>query len=70
MARILKHWKLMITTQEIIQHGGSPLYIGISRTGEPVIEHGFLMYENHNGCLAGVNLSGVLLFSIEPEFEE
>jgi len=60
----------MISTQEILQVGSSHICIGKSRTHKPVIEHGFLMFEDHKGSHTGINLSEVSIFSIEPEFEE
>ncbi|HCO3755881.1 TPA: hypothetical protein ACNTUM_000882 [Escherichia coli] len=70
MAKIIKHWNVMVADKFIIQDGREPICLGKSRTQNPVIEHGFLMYENHEGCHAGINLSEVLAFSIEPEYEE
>lgn len=70
MARVIKHWNVVISTQETFMNGTGPIRIGKSSTGKPIIEHGFLMFEDHKGCHAGVNLSEVSLFSIEPEFEE
>lgn len=60
----------MVSTQETMSHGMKSIRIGKSRTEKPVIEHGFLMFEDLNGCHAGVNLSEVSIFSIEPEYEE
>ena len=70
MPRIIKHWNVMVATQETIQSGIKPLCLGKSMTDKPVIEHGFLMYVDHGGSHAGVNLSEVAIFSIEAEFEE
>lgn len=70
MARVIKHWNVMVADKYIIQDALPPVCLGKSRTEKPVIEHGFLMYENHKGCHAGINLSEVVAFSIEPEYEE
>lgn len=70
MAQIIKHWNVMVSTQKTLQSGFSPICIGKSRTHKPVIEHGFLMFEDHKGSQAGINLSEVSIFSIEPEYEE
>ena len=70
MARVVKHWNVMISTQQTFLNGTGPIRIGKSREDRPVIEHGFLMFVDHKGCHAGINLSEVAAFSIEPEFEE
>lgn len=70
MVKIIKHWNVMVADKHIIENGNEPFCVGKSRIEKPVIEHGFLMYENHKGCRAGINLSEVVAFSIEPEYEE
>lgn len=60
----------MISTQETLQGAIGPIRIGKSRTHKPVIEHGFLMFEDHKGSQSGINLAEVSIFSIEPEYEE
>lgn len=70
MPKVIKHWNVVVCDQHITQSGKEPFILGKSRTEKPVIEHGFLMYENHKGCHAGINLSEVVAFSIEPEYEE
>ena len=60
----------MVAGKHIIENGNEHFCVGKSRTEKPVIEHGFLMYENHKGFHAGINLSEVVAFSIEPEYEE
>lgn len=70
MGKVIKHWNVMVAGKHIIENGNEPFCEGKSRTEKPVIEHGFLMYENHKGCHAGINLSEVVAFSIEPEYEE
>ncbi|WP_411022099.1 hypothetical protein [Salmonella sp. ZJHZ21_0198] len=61
---------MMISTQGTLQEATGPIRIGKSRTHKPVIEHGFLMFEDHKGSQAGINLADVSIFSIEPEYEE
>lgn len=70
MPNIIKHWNVMVSTQDSLLNASGPFHIGKSRTHKPVIEHGFLMFEDHKGSQAGINLSEVSIFSIEPEFEE
>lgn len=70
MARRIKHWNVVVHTKETLDNGIDALRIGKSRTHNPVIEHGFLMFEDLKGSQAGINLSGVSIFSIEPEYEE
>ncbi len=70
MHRIIKHWKVMIITQKTIEFGDEAICVGKSRTHEPFIEHGFLMFEDHKGSQAGINLAEVSMFRIEPEYEE
>lgn len=70
MPKIIKHWNVMVSTKELLLNGGSSFHIGKSRTHKAVIEHGFLMFEDHKGSQAGINLSEVSIFSIEPEYEE
>lgn len=60
----------MVATPETLQHGLRPIHLGKSKTDKPVIEHGFLIFEDLKGCLTGINLSEVSIFSIEPEYEE
>lgn len=60
----------MISTQETLHNDCGSIFIGKSRTHKPVIEHGFLMFEDHKGSQAGINLAEVSIFSIEPEYEE
>lgn len=70
MARVIKHWNVVVHTKETLENSIDAIRIGKSRTNEPVIEHGFLMFEDHKGSQAGINLSEVSIFSIEPEYEE
>lgn len=70
MPRIIKYWNVMVADRRIIENGNSPFCLGKSKTHKPIIEHGFLMYENHNGSQVGINLSEVVAFSLEPVFEE
>lgn len=70
MAKVIKHWNVMVATPDTIRHNFKPLNVGKSKTEKPVIEHGFLMFEDLKGCHAGINLSEVSIFSIEPEYEE
>ncbi len=70
MGRIIKHWNVVVHTKETLEHGIDAIRIGKSRTHKPVIEHGFLMFEDHKGSQAGINLADVSIFSIEPEYEE
>lgn len=70
MAKIIKYWKVMVADRHIIENGNDPFFLGKSKTHKPIIEHGFLMYENHNGHQAGINLSEILAFSLEPVYEE
>lgn len=70
MEKKIKHWNVMVADKHIIQSGQEPFCLGKSRTEKPVIEHGFLMYENHKGFHAGINLYEVVAFSIEPEYVE
>lgn len=70
MPKIIKYWNVVISTQDSLLNGNGPVRIGKSSTHKPVIEHGFLMFEDHKGSHAGINLAEVSIFSIEPEFEE
>lgn len=70
MGRIIKHWNVMISTQETLHNDCGSICIGKSRTHKPVIEQGFLIFEDHKGSQAGINLAEVSIFSIEPEYEE
>lgn len=70
MPKIIKHWNVMVSTQDSLLNGNDPFHIGKVRTHKPVIEHGFLMFEDHKGSQAGINLTEVSIFSIEPEYEE
>lgn len=70
MAKLIKHWNVVVRTKETLENGIDVMRIGKSRTCKPVIEHGFLMFEDHNGSQSGINLSEVSVFSIEPEYEE
>lgn len=70
MPKIIKHWNVMVSTKESLLNGSGSFHIGKSRTHKAVIEHSFLMFEDHKGSQAGINLSEVSIFSIEPEYEE
>lgn len=70
MAKVLTHWNVKVSTEETLKHGLDPMLIGTTKTNKPNIQHGFLMFENHSGCHAGINLSEVMAFSIEPEYKE
>lgn len=60
----------MVADRHIVENGNHHFCLGKSKTHKPIIEHGFLMYENHNGAQAGINLSEVVAFSLEPVVEE
>lgn len=70
MARLIKHFNILAATQKSLAQGIGLQPLGKSRTNEAVIEQGFLLFENEHGCQAGVNLSEISLFTIEPEYEE
>lgn len=70
MAKIIKYWNVMVADKYILERGSDQFCLGKSKTHKPIIEHGFLMYENHNGYQAGINLSEIVNFSLEPVFEE
>jgi hypothetical protein len=70
MPKVIKHWNVVISTQDSLLNGNGPVRIGKSKTCNPVIEHGFLMFEDYKGSQAGINLSEVSIFTIEPEYEE
>lgn len=70
MPKVIKHWNVVISTHDSLLNGNGPVRIGKSKTRNPVIEHGFLMFEDHKGSQAGINLSEVSIFTIEPEYEE
>ncbi|HCL5936731.1 TPA: hypothetical protein N2O04_000257 [Citrobacter freundii] len=70
MAKIVKSWNVMVTTSEMIAHGQGPMLVGTQMSPSSDIRGNFLVYKNLNGADAGINLSQVLAFSIEPQYEE
>lgn len=70
MGKVITHWNVLITTQATYENGLAPILVGHQNSPDAVISQGFLLFENLNGGKAGVNLSEVVAFSIEPQFKE
>lgn len=70
MGKVITHWNMLITTQATYENGLEPMLVGHQNSPNPVISQGFLLFENLKGAKAGVNLSEVVAFSIEPQFKE
>ncbi|MGV4308240.1 hypothetical protein [Citrobacter portucalensis] len=70
MVRI-RFYNVRIITNEMIENGLPSVISGRQRGRDPNIQNGFLVYENLDGGIDGVNLSGVAKFIIEPQpYEE
>lgn len=70
MARLIKHWNVNILTNSDYSNNQGKQLVGHQLSPYPVIEHGFLLFENTEGAQSGVNLRDVLAFSIDPQFVE
>lgn len=70
MVKLLKNFNVLITTTETHANNTPPMVVGVQMSEHANIESGFLLFQNMNGSQAGINLAGVLAFSIEPQYEE
>lgn len=70
MSKLIKHWNVFIATNETFCNGKERMLVGFQSSPEPCIEAGFLICVNTHGAKSGVNLREVLLFNIEPVYEE
>ncbi|WP_336747881.1 hypothetical protein [Pantoea vagans] len=70
MLKLIKHWNVNIMAASDCTNNQGMQLVGCQRSPYPVIEQGFLMFENLEGAQAGLNLRDVLAFSIDPQFVE
>ncbi|GKW27783.1 hypothetical protein PEC331060_09610 [Pectobacterium carotovorum subsp. carotovorum] len=70
MGKPIKHFNVRIITSEMISNGCPSCIVGQQREPQPNIQNGFIIYENLDGGIDGVNLSVVAKFIIEPEYQQ
>lgn len=66
--KLVSHYKVLIITSEMINDGRGPIHCGNQKDPNPVIQSGFLIYENLNRAMEGINLAEVIKFVIEPQY--
>lgn len=70
MPKLIDFYNVRVITPEMVAMGTPSLVVGRQRDGNPNIQHGFLIYENLDGGVDGVNLAGAVKFTIEPKYQE
>lgn len=65
---VMSHFNVRIITNEQAENGYPSVICGKQKDRNPNIQNGFLVYENLDGGIDGINLSGVARFVIEPQY--
>lgn len=65
---VISHYNVRIITHEQVANGCPSVICGKQKDQNPNIQNGFLVYENLDGGIDGINLSGVEKFVIEPQY--
>jgi hypothetical protein len=70
MVKLIKHWNVYIMTANDYANNQGRELVGRQCSPNPVIEQGFLLFENLDGAQSGLNLREVLAFNIVPQYSE